>query len=925
MKRRKAKKQQPLNKKLLVASSKLDLAGIKTALAQGADAGAVDGDGNTALMLVCGQAFKPGKSVSASRDIALELLAQGIDVNAVDNTGNTVLTLVCEQGFRTGENASASRDVVLELLAQGADVNAVGSSGLTVLGGLCGYGFRTDETVSASQDVALELLAQGADANAVDNTGNSVLTLVCGYGFRTRESVSASREVVLQLLAQGADVNAVDRIGYTALMWVCSRGFRTAEGALVSREVVLQLLAQGADPRVVSSSGNTALILLCAGGAEGASVSRDVAFQLLAQGADPRAVASTTGYTALTWLCAKGFKTAESAEASRDIVFQLLAQGADVNTMTDNGNVALMWLCSWGFRIPENGSASREVVLQLLAQGADPNAVAKSGSTALLAIAQWGEGLAATDVVRHLILKGAKVTHEKHGVTAKNQAQRKGKIEMETLLADAQRGIMPQLIPNANRIRINENEHDSKLIAEHASFAMSSEYLPAPSALQGLATAQHAYTAETSDQLSLASGETLTVLEKFDTGWWRCQHGTLTGLVPSSCLQMIKSTSCANYHSPLASSSSAAASTSTLHGDNSGLNVLGQVTASLTIEHQELSFDRKLGEGSFAEVFQGTWRQMDVAIKRLHVKQMSAAALADFKNSAAIMVQLCSPHTMTLFGITLLPEYTMVMEYMPRGALYDVLHSDESLPWSTRQQIALDMSFGLSLLHQEHMLHRDLTSMKVLLDNHYHAKLADFGFSKIKQESNVTPAKGQRVDALAWKAPELFTDGCEYTPECDIYSLGMTLWELVSRKLPFADANGEISTRVLQGEQETIPADTPEEIKAVIQACWSSQAEQRPSASKVVALLKANALMRSPQHPSVSQAHEDTVHSPEAGSSGQAAPAPSCQFHSERSPGRSRPDFFSSGGRISYQMSDNATELADGKNGGVPRAMGGHH
>jgi ankyrin repeat protein len=821
-----------ITNQLWLASSKLDFEGVKTALALGADTAAVDNTGNTALTQFCAAGFTNAKNAAASRDVALDLLAHGADPNAVSSKGHAALTLLCSKGFKTAETAAASRDVALQLLAHGADAGVVSKNGDTTLTLLCGLGFKTAETAVASRDVALQLLAHGADANALTKKGNTLLSLLCTWGFRTSGCAAASREVALELLAKGANPNAVNDKENPPLIWLCSEGFKTAETAVASRDVALQLLTQGANAGVMTKDGNTTLTLLCV----------------------------------------EGFKTAETTAASRDVALQLLARGANANAVTKNRNTALASLCYWGFRTSERAAASRDVVLQLLAQGANVNQVTNKGSTTLTTIAEFGQGPAAIDIAKHLILKGVDVTHIKEGKTAENYAREQGNIEMATLIANAQRGVMPEPSPIASA--------SAQDTAQQASLTTSSEHSPAPSAPQDCATVLHAYTAKATDQLSAASGEILTVLEKFDTGWWRCQQGTLVGLVPGSYLQMVKPTSSADspaplppsVHAPSASSSSAAASTPTLQHDNSGLNALGQMTVSLTINHQELSFGRKLGEGGFGEVVQGTWRQMDVAIKRLHMKQMSAEALADFKNEAAIMAQLRSPHTVTLFGITLSPEYTMVMECMPRGALCDVLHSSEPLPWATRQQIALDMSLGLSFLHHERMLHRDLKSMNVLLDNHFHAKLADFGLSKIKQESNTTSAKGQSVGTVAWKAPELFKRGCKYTSECDVYSLGMTLWELASRKIPFADANdnGEISVWVLQGEQETIPADTPDGIKTVIQACWSSQADQRPSADKVVELLKASAPTAPLQQPATS-------------------PAPGYQFHSNRGRGQAVP------------------------------------
>jgi serine/threonine protein kinase len=331
------------------------------------------------------------------------------------------------------------------------------------------------------------------------------------------------------------------------------------------------------------------------------------------------------------------------------------------------------------------------------------------------------------------------------------------------------------------------------------------------------------------------------------------------------------------------------------------LDDAGGMQISLTIPYSRLTFGRKLGNGGFGEVFLGEWRHTEVAIKKLRIKDMSPKILAAFKNEARIMARLNSPHTVRLYGITLSPEYTLVMEYLPKGSLYDVLSTEKALPWSMRSQIALDMSIGLAFLHTENILHQDLKSLNVLLDNQYRAKLADFGLSKIKRESSrTTSVPVQSVGTLPWKAPELFKRGPKYNAACDMYSLGMTLWELSSGKLPFADAqdNDQIVAWALQGEQETIPAETPEYLKATIQACWSLVPTRRPTATQVVSALKTGGktgpATAGESIPAGYQVHSETqsvntdpnypLHTPQAGSSSESTGGYSLDSASLRPP-----------------------------------------
>ncbi len=182
------------------------------------------------------------------------------------------------------------------------------------------------------------------------------------------------------------------------------------------------------------------------------------------------------------------------------------------------------------------------------------------------------------------------------------------------------------------------------------------------------------------------------------------------------------------------------------------------------------------------------------------------------------------------------------MELMPKGSLYDLLHNGQDLPWSIRYQIALDAASGLRDLHEHKpvILHRDLKSFNILLNDRLRAKLADFGLAKVKHEnsSQSSVSKG-KVGTLLWMAPELFDDEPKVTAASDIYSFGMVLWELVTRRLPYDKWRPEAAgVRIAQGKKEEIPGDCPAALKKIIESCWQSAPTDRPTAIRVQEDLK---------------------------------------------------------------------------------------
>jgi chemotaxis protein histidine kinase CheA len=274
----------------------------------------------------------------------------------------------------------------------------------------------------------------------------------------------------------------------------------------------------------------------------------------------------------------------------------------------------------------------------------------------------------------------------------------------------------------------------------------------------------------------------------------------------------------------------------------------------LFIRYEDITILKKLGEGAFGEVFYGRWRHHEeVAIKKLHMQQMSENALIEFKEEAAIMACLRSDYIVTLKGVCLTP-YTLVMAYMQGGSLFNVLHSQTALPWSLRHRIALDVAKGLCFLHSHQpnmILHRDLKSQNVLLTEYHQAKLADFGLAKVRVESSRTQTHTQStnksVGTTPWMAPECFGIRPKYSEKSDIYAYGMILWEIATRKMPYeevTDAN-EIRNAVKEGEREEIPEETvnpadplPTSYKELIRVCWFQVPEKRPTAKKAIEALE---------------------------------------------------------------------------------------
>ena len=168
-------------------------------------------------------------------------------------------------------------------------------------------------------------------------------------------------------------------------------------------------------------------------------------------------------------------------------------------------------------------------------------------------------------------------------------------------------------------------------------------------------------------------------------------------------------------------------------------------------------------------------------------------------------------------------------------SLEDLLHSDA--PLSREQIYTIDQGFveGVSYLHRNGIIHRDLRSANILIDvdHHCHPYISDFGLSEIKAEDDnprARTSKGSRViiGSPAWMAPELFKNW-PCSKQSDFYSIGVILWETITRRYPFEGIDRqEIIKKVWKGEREKIPNNVPKHYAKLIQQCWQQAPEQRP-------------------------------------------------------------------------------------------------
>ncbi|KAH7658440.1 Non-specific serine/threonine protein kinase protein [Dioscorea alata] len=199
------------------------------------------------------------------------------------------------------------------------------------------------------------------------------------------------------------------------------------------------------------------------------------------------------------------------------------------------------------------------------------------------------------------------------------------------------------------------------------------------------------------------------------------------------------------------------------------------------------SESKELGDGGFGTVYKGILQDgRTVAIKRLYGNNYKRAE--QFMNEVAILSRLRHQNLVSLYGSTSRHsrELLLVYEFIPNGTVADHLHGHLShsspLPWPIRLNIAIQTATALTYLHaiQPPIIHRDVKTTNILLDQNFNVKVADFGLSRL------VPVDATHVSTAPQGTPG-YLDPVYYrcyrlTDKSDVYSFGVVLMELISSK-----------------------------------------------------------------------------------------------------------------------------------------------
>ena len=246
--------------------------------------------------------------------------------------------------------------------------------------------------------------------------------------------------------------------------------------------------------------------------------------------------------------------------------------------------------------------------------------------------------------------------------------------------------------------------------------------------------------------------------------------------------------------------------------------------------------ERSVGRGGMAEVFLARDVLLDrpVVLKVLFPEFATDPSFVErFRREAQAAANLSHPNIVAVYDWgTLNNTYFIAMEYVAGTTLADLLKEKGSLSASQASDIALEVASALGFAHENGVVHRDIKPGNILISNSGQVKVADFGIARAlgaAVEDGLTQT-GSVMGTATYLSPEQ-AQGAQPDPRSDLYSMGVTMYEMVAGKAPFV---GDTPVAVTYQHVHAMPtplhdlkADVSLDFEAIVAKCMAKSPKRR--------------------------------------------------------------------------------------------------
>ncbi|XP_051859760.1 mitogen-activated protein kinase kinase kinase 7-like isoform X2 [Drosophila albomicans] len=259
-------------------------------------------------------------------------------------------------------------------------------------------------------------------------------------------------------------------------------------------------------------------------------------------------------------------------------------------------------------------------------------------------------------------------------------------------------------------------------------------------------------------------------------------------------------------------------------------------------EWKKITLEELIWYGGFGDVYKALWKT-EKGPKIIAVKRYRYHYSINSEKLKIYSLQLKHEHIQKLYCLSFDDNNRPIelKEYADCGTLDSAVHDcTVNIVNNAYEMFSLMWMFhcakGLKFLHEQTIIRREITTRSLLLFNNYQTLKISLS------EAVMTEGASIMLGNFIYMAPEIM-GGMQYTRKCDIYSFGIILWEVMSRKKPFNDKDSLPQLfRQIEGLRpnvnDVVDIQNWDEIKILITKCWDANPQNRPSIKEVLAIME---------------------------------------------------------------------------------------